>query len=311
MMPLETTTHVLPVIGLETPPAATFSLDRWESLGSGLHRILAEQAELGAWHLERVRLSDVHVHEARKATKRLRAVLRMLSDDIDMESYLRLNAEVRDVARELSDVRSAVVQVDVLESLVAADGDLTAGTTGLRARLVASADAERQGLDGSAVQDLSARFEAVRFDIERIEFLDESDIALDGVRKTYRRGRRAMAHAYREPTIESFHIWRKQVKYFRHQMEVLAQRGEPTVGEVERDLREIGEGLGMDHDLADLLRSADDTTTVMLSPGDRRRLSDVISARRVDLELMIEPTAVRVYTAKPRVFFEEVTTRFM
>jgi CHAD domain-containing protein len=114
----------------------TFSLAVGEPTRAGLHRILVEQVDLGTWHLERAQLSDTHVHEVRKATKRVRAVLRMLSDDIESRDYTRLNAEVRDLSRELSEVRSAVVQVELLESLVVEDDQLTINTRGLHGKLV-------------------------------------------------------------------------------------------------------------------------------------------------------------------------------
>jgi CHAD domain-containing protein len=309
MMPLETTAPVMPRSRAEVPPAERFSLDPGESTGSGLQRILIEQVELGAWHLERAPLSDSHVHEVRKATKRVRAVLRMLSDDIDAEDYTRLNVEVRDIARDLSQIRSAVVRVDLLESLVVDGGQLTADTQGLHGELVAAADKQREGLEGSVVRDLLSRFVTVHTDIEAIQVRGKRTASLGGVRRTYRRGRRSMAHAYDAPTIESFHIWRKQVKYLRHQMEILEWGGPPAVAELVSDLEVIGEGLGMDHDLADLDRSVDDIAPSTLSPKIQRRLSGVIMGKRADLELRLKPTAARVYSAKPGAFFDHVIPR--
>ena len=275
-------------------------------MGAGLHRILLEQADLGAWHLERARLSDAHVHEVRKATKRVRAVLRMLSDDIDSRDYARLNVEVRDLARDLSQIRSAVVQVELLECLVTDDGQLNAKTLGLHEELIAVADRQREGLAEPVVEGLSLKLAAVKSDIAGMQLHDRKNASLGGIRRTYRRGRRSMTNAYEAPTIENFHIWRKQVKYLRHQMEILEGGGTPAVSDLVSDLEEIGEGLGMDHDLADLERAADDVAPSTLSLSGRQKLINVINARRSDLELTLKPVAARVYAATPGAFADQV-----
>lgn len=296
---------------LDAPPAVRFSLGVGESTGAGLHRILVEQVDLGTWHLERAQLSDTHVHEVRKATKRVRAVLRMLSDDIESRDYTRLNAEVRDLARDLSQIRSAVVQVELLESLVAEDDKLTMDTSELHGELVAAADKQRQGLDGPEVADLSSRFATVRSGIDEIEFHDDATASLGGIRRTYRRGRKSMTRAYAEPTVESFHLWRKQVKYLRHQMEILQSVGTPTIPDLVADLEEIGEGLGGGHDLADLEWATDTAAVGTLSSSTRQRLKEVIDTRRSGLELRLKPIAARVYGADPGAFAEQVIPRFV
>ena len=303
---LDTTEHSTRRSSVETPPAVSFSLGVGESTGAGLHRIPVEQVDLGTWHLERAQLSDIHVHEVRKATKRVRGVLRMLRDEIESRDYIRLNAEVRDLARELSQIRSAVVQVELLESLVAEDDKLTIETHGLHRQLLDAADKQRQGLDDSEVDVLILRFAAVRSGIDKIEFHDDTTASLGGIRRTYRRGRRSMTRAYAVPTVESFHLWRKQVKYLRHQMEILQSVGTPTIPDLVADLEEIGEGLGGDHDLADLGKTADTVAVGTLSFSTRQQLKGVIDARRSGLELWLKPIAMRVYGVNPGVFAEHV-----
>jgi CHAD domain-containing protein len=296
---------------VDAPPSVRFSLATGESTGAGLHRILVEQVDLGAWHLERAQLSDTHVHEVRKATKRVRAVLRMLSDDIDSRDYTRLNAKVRDLSRELSQLRSAVVQVELLGSLVAEDAQLAIDTRWLHGELAAALDTERRGLEDSEVEGMSLRFMAVRSGIEKIEFLDDATTLLGGVRKTYRRGRNSMTYAYAAPTIESFHTWRKQVKYLRHQMEILQSVGTPAIPDLVADLEAIGEGLGGDHDLADLERAADTVAVGTLSSSTRQHLREVIDSRRYGLGLRLKPIATRVYGANPGGFADQVIPRFV
>lgn len=287
-------------------PVVRFSLTRGEPVDAGARRILLEQVELGAWHLERAGLADRDIHEVRKATKRVRAVLRMLRDDIDHRNYFRLNLEVRDLARDLSQIRSAVVQVELLNSVVAIDDRLAADTGELHRDLASTADELRSGLRGQVVDDLLLRLDAVRSGVERIELLGGEGTSLGGILRTYRRGRRSMGRAYVSPTVKSFHAWRKQVKYLRHQMEVLEEEGPPAVSAIVTDLEDIGERLGMDHDLADLQQAVDSAPSTVLSPQSREALNDVINARRAGLQHSLRPDAERVYAAKPRDFTDQV-----
>jgi CHAD domain-containing protein len=158
---------------------------------------------------------------------------------------------------------------------------------------------------------LSSKFSAVRSGIDEIEFHDDATASLGGIRKTYRRGRRSMTHAYAVPTIETFHLWRKQVKYLRHQMEILQSVGTPTIPDLVADLEEIGEGLGGDHDLADLERTADTVAVETLSSSTRQQLKEAIDTRRSGLELRIKPIAARVYGANSGAFAEHVIPRFV
>jgi CHAD domain-containing protein len=155
------------------------------------------------------------------------------------------------------------------------------------------------------------RFADIRSGVEKIEFHDDATALLLGIRRTYRRGRNSMTRAYAEPTIETFHIWRKQVKYLRHQMEIVQSVGAPTIPDLVADLEEIGEGLGGDHDLADLERAADTVPVGTLSSSTRQHLREVIDSRRHRLELRVKPIATRVYGANPGVFAEQVIPRIV
>lgn len=289
-----------------TQPAVEFSLRYGEPADEGAHRILLEQMQLGAWHMERARVSDFHVHEVRKATKRVRAVLRMVRDDIDSQDYARLNGEVRDLARDLSELRSAVVQVHMLESVISDDDELAAESREIHESLVATADRRRENLEKSTVTSFSFRLDSICSDIEDIRIVGENGRPFGGVQATYRRGRRSMVRAYADPTVETFHLWRKQVKYLRHQMEILQAGAQPSVAALVSDLEEIGEGLGMDHDLADLQRATDQADPRVLSRRGRHRLNDVIGAKRAEVQNGLGSVASRTYGDKPRDFANKV-----
>src|ERR671911_3201873 len=56
------------------------------------------------------------VHEARKDTKKLRALLRLVRYDIGEKAYRRESAAFRDAARELAGARDADVMITTLDT---------------------------------------------------------------------------------------------------------------------------------------------------------------------------------------------------
>src|SRR5262245_20721497 len=62
-------------------------------------------------------LSDRGAHEARRLLKKARAVLRLLRPWLGDKVYRRENVVLRDAAREISPLRDAKVQIDLLHSL--------------------------------------------------------------------------------------------------------------------------------------------------------------------------------------------------
>src|SRR5438105_7666864 len=70
---------------------------------------------------------DEATHDARKRTKRLRALLRLVRRELGDDVYHRENGALRDAARRLSPVRDAWVLVEALDDLVnPADDELSA-----------------------------------------------------------------------------------------------------------------------------------------------------------------------------------------
>ena len=57
-------------------------------------------------------------------------------------------------------------------------------------------------------------------------------VSSKGVKRVYRQGRKAFDQVKAEATVENLHEWRKQVKYLRHQLELLAPTWPKVVGEL-------------------------------------------------------------------------------
>src|SRR5690349_15164182 len=95
-----------------------YRLEREESVLAGLQRVAREELEsAGAKLGGRERISrDKAIHEARKSMKKVRALLRLMKDElrgVDAGENVRL----RDIARHLSHYRDSFVMVETFDDL--------------------------------------------------------------------------------------------------------------------------------------------------------------------------------------------------
>jgi CHAD domain-containing protein len=282
-----------------SPIPVDFALGLEEGVDDGLRRIAMEQVDLATWHAKRVGEADEHVHEIRRAMKRIRAVLRMVRNIIGEESYRHGNFALRDVARDLSEARSGTIRVVTLEALPEWNAPVAPSVTRLHETLIDDASAVAQSLQP---EQLVENLGLARVGLREWTLTPELVPLASGVRRTYRRGRLGMTNAYADRTTDHFHEWRKRVKYLRHQLEVLAAVLPDAMDLVTEGLGELGYGLGLDHDLADLSSAVSGSRSNSLSPADQRDLLTSIGLRRQELQADLRPMAEQLYAQPPRDF---------
>ena len=157
-------------------------------LGVEILRVLNGQFDLAVDALAQSD-SEEGVHEARKALKRLRALVRLIRDEIGDDRYAHVNAELRDAGRSLAAVRDAAAIAVVLERLVADRADVSATEVGrVRERLRAAQARAEPGTDARATVE---RLKTIRRELAALAIRDELDPLLAGLRRSARRGRRA------------------------------------------------------------------------------------------------------------------------
>ena len=103
------------------PDAHAFRLRAGESLRTAVRRIACAEIDAVIAALEGP-IRDDTVHEVRKATKRLRALLRLVRDHLGPRRYARENRTFRDSARALSPARDAEVLVATVDRLAEGRG---------------------------------------------------------------------------------------------------------------------------------------------------------------------------------------------
>ncbi len=216
--------------------ARSRSLLPGEPTATGLRRVVLGQLELAIELLEGypAEPSGRTVHETRKALKRLRALLRLLRDELGGKRFRHENAVLRGCARRLAGPRDAEAMVDTLDALarrhpkLADRPSIRGGVRELRAQLLAEREAATAGRDpgGSElsqhraiVADLRALHTRV-LDWELHEDPgDQARLPAPGLERIYREGRRGLRRARRRRDIDTMHAWRKSAKHLRYAAE--------------------------------------------------------------------------------------------
>jgi CHAD domain-containing protein len=213
--------------------------------GAGVQRVMVEQ--VGGTMRSIITAAagsddefDDSTHDARKRLKRVRALLRLVEEPLGEDVYRAENARYRDVGRLLGPARDARVARDLHLSVV-----------GPSDRLDSQLVAARQAVRAGAVLEKLLRDLADGLGTVGGWYLEGDEAALfaAGLRRTYRRGRRALRAEKEEPAAEHRHEWRKAVKYHWHHLELLAGAW-PAVFEAQAaEAHRLADLLGDEHDL--------------------------------------------------------------
>jgi CHAD domain-containing protein len=263
----------------------SFKLKLGQSLRKSLQRIAREQMDDALDELTGARKSsrDRAVHDARKAFKRIRAVLRLVRPEVGKPVYREANLCFRDAGRPLREVRDAKIFIETLDELLERFKDHIAGRSfaDIRKELQAHLRAVRKRVLDEQ-NSIALVVDAVRRARKRImDWVDVPDrwsAVGRGLKQVYRRASKAFQDAAAEPTVEKLHEWRKQAKYLRYQLQILRPVWPERMEELVKETDRMGELLGEDHDLAVLRQMLTDDpkrfgadAEVLVAPMDWRR----------------------------------------
>lgn len=288
------------------PPSPDFHLGGGEFLGAGLKRISLEQLDFAVAALTQARI-DVGIHEARKALRRVRAVLRLVRDPLGAGAYRRENVALRDVGRLIGSSRDATVMVETVIGLSFLYRDVLqpGAFDSLRERLTERDKLIRRRVSGARLEQVVLDLIAARSRFAAwpaAGFEDGFSQVGGGLLRVYRRGRNRMNDAYRAGTVEAFHEWRKRIRYLRFQMSLLEGMWPELQRSIVTDLADLAEALGADHDLAQLYRLLDEEPEMLPDENARHVLQGILARNRSRLQLAARPIGTRLYAEEPADF---------
>ncbi len=282
-----------------------FRLNDAESADDGLRRIARGQIDGALDELGDADGGDPSeaVHEARKGLKRLRATVRLARDDLGDDVYRRENAAFRDVGRRLSGVRDAKVMVETLDALGDGDGRSERPFARLRSALLREQEEAHEKLqrDDATLRDVRADLADARARVAAWPLTPDADQAVltPGLRRIYRRGRKAYRAAAAKPSAEALHDLRKRVKDLRYAAQVARPVAPKRMRKLAKRANALADLIGDDHDLA-VLREAAAERSATLTGDELAHLRALIDHRRARLQKRALTAAERLYKPKPR-----------
>lgn len=259
-----------------------FRLTRHETLSAGIPRILHEELHSA---VKSLRDGSDGIHEARKSVKKLRGVLRMLEPRMGHAAKAEC-AALGEASRSLATARDKTATLEIIDMLAARklSRNEARSLSALRRKML-----ERPVAGTTELEPAIAALTQIRGRIEEWPAMpDNFAPVLEGLRKSYRNGRKAVAVAERAPEPDNFHTLRKRVKDQWYQVRLL--EGLWTEDSREPQLQELQECLGDDQNLSVLGNS-----TVLVPT-----LRGVVERTRAELRTRALELAHQLYEEKPK-----------
>src|SRR5215469_8691472 len=100
-----------------SPGHPSYHFKAHEKIPDGVKRIILEQIDWASYCLTTGTEIDAAIHDSRVCFKKIRAVLRLVREEIGDRDFRAENARYRDAGRRLSAVRDSAVAIDTFDRL--------------------------------------------------------------------------------------------------------------------------------------------------------------------------------------------------
>jgi CHAD domain-containing protein len=276
-----------------------FTFDPEEPVRTEILRVACEQLD-NALHELRERINDDPVgavHDARKAIKKERSLLRLVRG-LPPAQRRQENSALREAAQGLAGMRDAEVVVATLDRLSEHfAGQLPAGMfAGIREQLTSERAMEVDNKP-RAIEELAA----IRSRVSEWRLTGGGWDALEGgLARSYKRGRKAFRLARATGSLEDLHEWRKRVKDLWYQQRLLGPICGPAVTGQAEEAHHLSELLGEDHDLGMLAGKL--TDDLPADAVDVEGIVRLVERRRGELQAQARAIGARLYAERPSAF---------
>ena len=244
------------------------------------------------------------IHRARRCLKRCRSLVVLIHHSGGRRSWSAEAASLKEASNRLAGARDVQAKLDALAKLEAwaADHSLTPSFARLRKGIDTRRKSREQDIGSSAAGMIAADLVGltVHFTRKRLRGFGDA-AALNGVAETYRRGRKAMARAFRKSRDEDFHEWRKHMqRHWRH-MQLLESVWPEEIAARTKAARDLSALLGDDHDLWMLLGYLSEAK-LPLAQSKRQRIAELGRDMQSELRRRARAIGEQLYAEKPRPF---------
>lgn len=231
----------------------TYKLEKDLPLKKNITSVAGEEVDGCLTSLETMNIHEA-VHDIRKRLKKLRALARLVRDEMGEDNYKSINIYYRDLGRELADFRDLTAHIETIEALRERYGDHV--YVNFFNSVIKQVEKERDGME----KELRAKNFFSEHLVSKLQYAQKElvkwpvktndiNIILPSINRVYSRGKKALKTAYQDPGKDSFHEWRKRVKYLWYQMLLLQDTWPELFSTFEAEIHELADFLGNDHDL--------------------------------------------------------------
>ena len=258
---------------------------------------------------------DVHkiIHETRRTTKRIRAVLHLIRDETGYGHFYRENTFYRDLARRMAPARDQYV---LRESIIQMEGAIRES----------SSDEEFNDLNeylSNRVDQELYRFNEAQDGFVRIqEELSQARLRVEnycqlrnsfksvkqGIHRMYERGRKYLRKVEKRFNMEEFHEYRKCSKYLQYQMEIIQPLFPKLMKGYTKTINKHTELLGVARDMDRLEQYLQSTPSHLLSPSLKEELICHLGAQRDTMRARLLSKSGLIYAEKPNQFIKRIHT---
>jgi hypothetical protein len=274
----------------------TYRFKLLEPIGHGVARLAREQFEIAEAKLASKDDISASIHDARRCLKRVRALLRLIEPGLDENVYRREADRLAGIGKLLSGARDLDVMRQTLSKL---EGRLTAmpsDATERLGKLVAhSHGLSRRASSEGRQQALLRLGQSKKFFAAKATAQIEFHHLIEGLGRTYRKARKAFRQAYREPSDETFHAWRKRVQLHWRHMALLSRGWPEALSARASEAKELSRLLGEDHDHSILLALACERGASILEPKDLAALTELCRSCQAELRTAAKPRGERLF----------------
>lgn len=281
----------------------SYRLRRGESAADGVRRVAAKRAEKAVERLREAGGEELPtaIHGTRKDLKKVRAVLRLVREELGEKAYRSENRRYRDAGRQLAASRDAEVKLETLAALREHFGDSVPSSQARAWEAALAADRDRvQGAAGGGEQT-EAAIEAIETAAQRIPDwpldADSWKLLEPGLTRGYWRGRAALRRARSSGRAEDVHELRKRVKDLWYQLRLLHDAWPAALEAAAEEAHRLADLLGDHHDLALL---AEDLRSREGLANSRAATEALIAERQEELLGEALKLGARLYAEKPK-----------
>ncbi len=290
----------------------SFKLKKNEAAGNGIKRILIEQSSKAISDLMYLGDDrDERIHDARKSFKKIRALLRLIRNEISEEQYRRENECIRDAGRKLAVARNSLILINSLDSLSNDFNSLINVDLYNELKKMLRENYEIEYRNNYSNENLAAEIVQIihsaraRFQNMNLNSCDFDSIK-KGLRIIYKQGYKQTFEVNENSSDENLHELRKRVKYLWYVLRLFKAADSKSIKKLIEDAHQLSDFLGEDHDLAELKN-----IILIMSKNEKNRqdinnLLLIIEKRREQLQSFAMQLSGKVYKYKPGKFVNKI-----